>query len=152
EAQQRREAKAPRRPATRDFPVERQRALGLATMKALGFDFEHGRLDVSHHPLCGGVPTDARMTTRHRTHDFLSALLAVLHETGHALYEQGLPRENAHWPSAKARGMGIHESQSLFVEMQVARSPEFWDFALPLAREHLGPALEGFSASDVLAE
>jgi carboxypeptidase Taq len=53
-----------------------------------GFDFAHGRLDVSSHPFCGGVPTDVRMTTRYRTTEFLSSLMGVLHETGHAMYEQ----------------------------------------------------------------
>lgn len=134
------------------YPIEKQRALGLAAMAGIGFDFTHGRLDVSHHPFCGGVPTDIRMTTRYRTDEFLSALMGVLHETGHALYEQGLPREGAHWPHNKARGMGAHESQSLFVEMQLARSPEFWQWALPLVEEHLGAdAIAGWDAEDVLA-
>ena len=61
-------------------------------MAAVGFDLTHGALSVSHHPFCGGVPTDVRITTRYRTSDFLSALMGVLHETGHALYEQNLPK------------------------------------------------------------
>ena len=91
-------------------------------MEALGFDFEHGRLDVSHHPFCGGVPTDVRMTTRYDTGEFLTSLMGILHETGHGLYEQGLPKEWSHFAVGKARGMAIHESQSLFVEKQIARS------------------------------
>ncbi len=152
EAQDRRLADRPLKAAKGPFPIERQRALGLATMAAIGFDFEHGRLDVSHHPFCGGVPTDVRMTTRYRTDAYLPALMAVLHETGHALYEQGLPKENAHWPSNHARGMSIHESQSLFVEMQIARSAEFWEWALPLVGEHLGQeAVDGWTPADILA-
>ena len=104
-------------------------------MAAVGFDFTHGRLAVSHHPFCGGVPTDVRMTTRYRSTEFLSSLMGVLHETGHALYEQGLPKEWSHWPVGKARGMAMHESQSLFVEKQLGRSPEFWEWALPRGRE-----------------
>jgi Zn-dependent M32 family carboxypeptidase len=92
-------------------------------MQAIGFDFEHGRLDISHHPFCGGVPSDVRMTTRYRTDEFLSSLMGILHETGHGLYEQGLPPQWSHWPVGRARGMAAHESQSLFVEMQIARSP-----------------------------
>ena len=133
------------------FPIEKQKALGLAMMKAIGFDFEHGRLDISHHPFCGGVPTDVRMTTRYETDDFLSALMGILHETGHGLYEQGLPKAWSHWPSGKARGMAMHESQSLFVEKQIARSPEFWEWAMPLVREHLGEkAISGWSLADVM--
>ena len=92
-------------------------------MGAVGFDFTRGSLSVSHHPFCGGVPTDVRITTRYKTSDFLSALMGVLHETGHALYEQNLPAQWAHWPLGKARGMAVHESQSLFVEKQVGRNP-----------------------------
>ena len=73
--------------------------------------------------------------------------MGVLHETGHALYEQSLPKEWAHWPLGKARGMAIHESQSLFVEKQVGRSPEFWEWALPHVKTHLGDAaLDGLDA------
>ena len=116
-------------------------------MAAVGFDFTHGRLSVSHHPFCGGVPTDVRMTTRYRTTEFLSSLMGVLHETGHALYEQSLPKEWSHWPVGKARGMAIHESQSLFVEKQLGRSPDFWDWALPLVEQHLGESLDASTTS-----
>ncbi|MDB5622306.1 MAG: carboxypeptidase [Devosia sp.] len=151
--QERRHANRPRRDLNGPYPIERQRELGLAAMRAVGFDFTHGSLAVSHHPFCGGVPSDVRMTTRYRTDDFLSSLMGVLHETGHALYEQGLPKEWSHWPLGKARGMGIHESQSLFVEMQLARSPEFWEFMLPLVQLHLGEdALPGWDVEDVLTE
>jgi carboxypeptidase Taq len=145
-------AKRPLKPLNAPFPIERQKALGLAMMEALGFDFEHGRLDISHHPFCGGVPTDVRMTTRYVTSDFLTALMGILHETGHGLYEQGLPKEWSHWPLGKARGMAIHESQSLFVEKQIARSPEFWEWAMPLVREHLGAkAIADWELDDILA-
>lgn len=142
----------PLKPLNAPFPIEKQKALGLAMMEAIGFDFEHGRLDISHHPFCGGVPTDVRMTTRYVTSDFLSALMGILHETGHGLYEQGLPKEWSHWPLGKARGMAIHESQSLFIEKQIARSPEFWEWAMPLVREHLGEdAIYGWELEDILA-
>lgn len=150
-AQERRRARRAPKPVRGTYPVERQKALGLALMKAVGFDFDHGRLDVSHHPFCGGVPTDVRMTTRYRTDEFLSSLMGILHETGHGLYEQNLPRDLAHWPSARARGMATHESQSLFQEMQLSRRPEFWSFALPLAREHLGAEhFDGWQVADML--
>jgi len=126
--QEERLAKAPLRPLSGNYPADRQRELGLAMMAAVGFDLTHGSLSVSHHPFCGGVPTDVRITTRYRTSDFLSALMGVLHETGHALYEQNLPAEWAHWPLGKARGMAMHESQSLFVEKQLGRNPAFWDW------------------------
>jgi carboxypeptidase Taq len=83
----------PVKPLSGSYAVERQRDLGLAMMAAVGFDMTHGSLSVSHHPFCGGVPTDVRITTRYKTSDFLSALMGVLHETGHALYEQNLPSQ-----------------------------------------------------------
>jgi len=144
-------ARRPLKPLNGPYPIEKQRELGLAAMRAVGFDFTHGSLAVSHHPFCGGVPSDVRMTTRYRTDEFLSSLMGVLHETGHALYEQGLPKDWSHWPLGKARGMGIHESQSLFVEMQLARSPEFWEFALPLVHLHLGEdAIPDWEIEDIL--
>jgi len=131
-----------RRPATPElrgpFPVENQRALGLRMMAALGYDFTRGRLDVSTHPFCGGADNDVRITTRYDEADFDKALMGVLHETGHALYEQGRPQAYLNQPVGQARGMSLHESQSLLVEMQACRSREFLAFAAPLMREAFG--------------
>ena len=120
------------------FPQTRQRALGEEMMRALQFDFARGRLDVSHHPFCGGVPDDTRITTRYSEDDFLESLMAVLHETGHALYQQGLPPTWRRQPVGNCLGAAVHESQSLFVEMQVSRGRAFLDFAAPHIRHHLG--------------
>jgi carboxypeptidase Taq len=146
-AQDERLAKRPLKPLSGTYPIEKQRELGLAMMQAVGFDMTHGSLSVSHHPFCGGVPSDVRITTRYKTTDFLSALMGVLHETGHALYEQNLPHEWGHWPLGKARGMAVHESQSLFVEKQLGRNPAFWQWALPVVETHLG---ESWSIEDIL--
>ena len=107
------------------FPIETQNKVGLDLMKAVGFDFDHGRLDISHHPFCGGIPDDVRITTRYDVNDFTSAIMGVLHETGHAMYERGLPKDWRNQPVGKARGMTMHESQSLLIEMQVCRSRSF---------------------------
>ncbi|MFT3923532.1 MAG: carboxypeptidase M32 [Myxococcales bacterium] len=122
------------------FPIERQRAAGLELMAALGFDFQHGRLDTSHHPFCGGVPSDVRITTRYNEEDFTESLMGVLHETGHAKYEQGLPRELDGLPVGQARSMGVHESQSLFQEMQICRGLPFLRFAGPILARIFGEA------------
>ena len=131
-------AGGPPLPLAGPFPVARQEALGHRLMAAVGFDFEHGRLDTSLHPFCGGVPDDVRITTRYDEADFSSALMAVLHETGHALYERGLPADWRLQPVGQARGMSVHESQSLLIEMQACRGPEFIGFAAPLIREAFG--------------
>lgn len=108
-----------------------QKQLGQEFMTALGFDFNRGRLDISHHPFTGGIPDDVRLTTRYETDDFTQSLMGTLHETGHALYEQGLPTEWRNQPVGSARGMALHESQSLLVEMQLSRSKDFLAYALP---------------------
>jgi carboxypeptidase Taq len=117
------------------FPVELQRRVGMQLMEQIGFDFAQGRLDISAHPFCGGTPDDVRITTRYDENDFARALMAVLHETGHALYQRGLPVEWRLQPVGRARGMAVHESQSLLLEMQVCRSRAFLTFAAPILRE-----------------
>jgi len=124
------------RPLRGPFPRERQEALARDLMQKVGFDFEHGRLDTSHHPFCGGDPDDTRITTRYDENDFLSSLLAVLHETGHAMYQQGLPKAWRGLPVGEASGMAVHESQSLLMEMQVCRGREFLEFAAPIVGRH----------------
>ncbi|MDH3234185.1 MAG: carboxypeptidase M32 [Alphaproteobacteria bacterium] len=127
------------------FPAEKQKSLATKLMDVLGFEFERGRLDVSFHPFCGGATDDVRITTRWDEADFVEGLMAVLHETGHALYELGLPSDWRHQPVGKARGMTLHESQSLLMEMQACRTHEFLSFAAPLIREAFGgsgPAFE----------
>jgi len=120
------------------FPIAAQEALARRLMAVVGFDFDHGRLDTSLHPFCGGVPDDVRITTRYDVDDFAKSLMGVLHETGHALYERGLPAAWRTQPVGAARGMAAHESQSLLMEMQACRSPEFVEYLAPLARAAFG--------------
>ena len=101
---------------------EDQFNLSKIFMKQLGFDFSRGRIDKSLHPFCGGATQDVRITTRFTEEDSFSCFDALMHETGHALYEQGLPQKWAHQPIGSAGGMSLHESQSLFVEMQIIKS------------------------------
>lgn len=125
-------------PLVGPFPVAAQEALGHKLMAAAGFDFERGRLDVSAHPFTGGATGDVRITTRYDEGDFASGMMAVMHETGHALYEQGLPAAWSGQPAGRDASMSIHESQSLLIEMQVSRSRPFLEFAAPLIRETFG--------------
>ncbi|MCH4293190.1 carboxypeptidase M32 [Shewanella sp. 3B26] len=119
------------------FDIQAQEAIGREIMQILGFDFEQGRLDVSSHPFCGGVPGDVRLTTRYRDDDFTGALLGIIHETGHARYEQGLPLLLRGQPAGAARSMGVHESQSLFFEMQLGASQAFVELITPNINHHL---------------
>jgi carboxypeptidase Taq len=120
------------------FSVAGQRALCERVMSALGFDFGAGRLDVSAHPFCGGVPEDVRITTRFSADDFLRSLMGTIHETGHARYEQNLPRAWLGQPVALARSMAIHESQSLSFEMQLGRHRGFVAWLAPLIEDTFG--------------
>lgn len=120
------------------FPMDSQRLLGLEIMDILGFDFSAGRLDISTHPFCGGVAEDVRITTRYSEDDFMRSMMGIVHETGHARYEQNLPLASAHLPVGRARSMGIHESQSLSFEMQFGRNPAFLALISPLLKKHLG--------------
>lgn len=120
------------------FPKAAQRALSLDVMALLGFDFDRGRLDESAHPFSGGVPEDTRLTTRYIESDLMQSLMGTIHETGHARYEQNLPRDWLGQPVAQARSMGIHESQSLAFEMQLGRSRAFAGLLAPLLRARFG--------------
>jgi carboxypeptidase Taq len=126
------------------FAIDAQRKLCEQVVRLLGFDFERGRLDVSTHPFCGGVPEDVRMTTRFREDEFLSSLMGTVHETGHGRYEQNLPRDLLGQPVAEARSMALHESQSLSFEMQLGSHPGFVARLAPLITQAFGaqPAFE----------
>ncbi|MFQ5449943.1 MAG: carboxypeptidase M32 [Nitrospinaceae bacterium] len=109
-----------------EFPIGKQEALGRKISRDMGFCFDEGRMDVSVHPFCGGGhPTDVRITTRYRTDNFIESLYAVIHETGHGLYEQGRMQEGRDLPVSETLTMGIHESQSLFWERMIAQGKPF---------------------------
>ena len=131
------------------FPRAAQKALGEKLMAVLGFDFVHGRLDESHHPFTGGVRDDSRITTRYDEADPWPSVMAVLHETGHALYGQGLPPAWRYQPVGGSLGMVIHESQSLIVEMQACRSVEFLRFVAPELRAAFGVDRPAWTAENL---
>ena len=122
------------------FPADRQEGLCRRLSARAGLEFAHARLDRSTHPFCGGTPTDVRITTRYDEADPAQALMGVMHETGHALYERGLPPGHARQPVGEAAGMAAHESQSLIIEMQSCRSDPFLAW--------LGPELHGLFGGD----
>ncbi|HET7321316.1 MAG TPA: carboxypeptidase M32, partial [Longimicrobiaceae bacterium] len=133
-----------------DVPIERQRALSERVIGRMGFDFQAGRLDLSTHPFCEGIGRgDTRLTTRFREDAFLDALSSTMHEAGHGLYEQGLPKdEYPGQPLSEAASLGIHESQSRLWENFVGRSRPFWEWALQVAKEELGGPLEGVAVEE----
>jgi carboxypeptidase Taq len=127
-------------------PVTRQVAFNRGLVGRMGFDLDAGRLDESAHPFCDGIgPGDTRLTTRYAEDQFASALASTLHETGHALYEQNLPKADLFGqPLGEAASTGIHESQSRMWENFVGRSRPFWEWVLPELRSAFGGgALDG---------
>lgn len=133
----------------RGFPEDRQEAFLREVVTAFGFDFERGRLDRAVHPFCAGHPLDTRMTTRYFPDNPLDSISSAMHETGHALYEQGLPRDHPGTGLAQSVGMAVHESQSRLWENQVGRSREFWRHWEPRYRYYFGSQLEGLSSEDL---
>lgn len=136
--------KAPSEILGRSFPVAQQEAFGKKAAAAIGFDFDSGRLDVTAHPFCGGAgPLDVRMTTRYNEHDFGDGFFSILHETGHGLYEQGLPTDWFGLPAGEAISLGIHESQSRMWENLVGRSRGFWEHFYEPLRQAFPDATSG---------
>lgn len=145
------QAERPLIPIVGKFSAGKQRALAVDVMKAIGFPFERGRLDESEHPFTEGVPGDIRITTRFDTTDPFSGLLGALHETGHAMYDLGVPQAWRDQPVGLDRGMALEESQSLFLEMVISRSRPFVRYLLPLLEKHYGATGPEWSAENVYA-
>lgn len=144
EAVQAREPKA--EPFEGPFPVEAQRALVQRLAGILGFQ---GRVDQSLHAFCGGATGDVRITTRLDPDNFFKSLKSGLHEAGHALYEMGRPAAWASQPVGQARGLGVHESQSLTFDMQVGRHPRFLEWLAPQLAEAFDREGDAWSAENL---
>ena len=136
-------------PLTDKINIEQQKAIGKRVMEVMGFDFNKGRLDVSAHPFCGGTHNDLRLTARYDENNFLSGLWAIIHETGHGLYELYLPNEYKNQPVGNAKGMAFHESQSLVMEMQAARTQEFIEFLAKLLRDEFAFIGQEYSSDNL---
>jgi len=135
--------------ALRGFPVDAQRGFLREVTERIGFDYGRGRIDVSLHPFCSGTGSDVRMTTRFKEDEPLDSLFSAIHETGHGLYEQGLPRAQAGTALGMHAGMGVHESQSRLWENQVARSRGFWRCFEPRFRALFPVQTAGVTGDDL---
>jgi carboxypeptidase Taq len=132
-------------------PVERQATLSHRLAVAIGHDPNHFRIDPAPHPFSvPHSPGDVRFTTRYDVDDIRFSIMATLHEAGHAMYEHNLPRAFAFRPGGMARGMSVHESQSLSLEMMAGRSHEFVSWLAPLMAEELGGDAEPYATANVL--
>ncbi len=118
------------------FDEGAQLEFGHAVIERLGYDFARGRLDKTHHPFCTRFSSgDVRITTRVRENDLGDALFSTIHETGHALYEQGVDSALDGTPLGSGTSAGVHESQSRLWENMVARSLGFWKHFYPVLQD-----------------
>jgi carboxypeptidase Taq len=109
-----------------------------------------GRIDTTEHPFTTGYYTDVRITTHYHENMFISSIYSILHEGGHALYEQGLPMEWMYTPVGISTSYGVHESMSRFIENMVGRSPEFWNYYMPRLRELTGDTFKDVTEDQML--
>ena len=132
--------------------IETQQKIGQLLAKFIGYDVSSaksgGRIDETEHPFTTGYYDDVRITTHYYPNKFASSIFSILHEGGHALYEQNLKQEWMFQPVGDACSMGVHESQSRFVENIVGRSREFWSYFLPKLKQLTGNVLSGVQLDD----
>jgi carboxypeptidase Taq len=133
-------------------PIETQQKIGKLLAEFIGYDTESkesgGRIDETEHPFTTGYYDDVRITTHYYENRFASSIFSILHEGGHALYEQNLKSEWMFQPVGDACSMGFHESQSRFVENIVGRSREFWIYFLPKLKNLTGNVLSHVDLDD----
>lgn len=130
----------------RKVPIDVQRKISKALAEFVEYDVDSrnagGRIDETEHPFTTGYYYDVRITTHYYEDNFTSSMFSVLHEAGHAIYEQNLNSEWIFQPVGTTCSMGFHESQSRFVENIIGRSHEFWVYFLPKLKSLIGNILE----------
>jgi carboxypeptidase Taq len=126
----------------RACPKDIQEKLSKELAKVTNYDLNAGRIDETVHPFTTGYYDDVRVTTNYHLDDFSSSFFSVLHEIGHALYEQYLPQKHKYQPVGYSCSNGFHESQSRFIENFIGRSSEFWQYFLPKLKEITGGIFE----------
>jgi carboxypeptidase Taq len=149
-------AMAPRQPdesfLSRKVPIDVQRKISDSLAKVIGYDIDSlnagGRIDETEHPFTNGYYDDVRITTHYFENNFASSLFSVLHEGGHAMYEQNLPQQWMFQPVGSGCSFGFHESQSRFVENVFGRSSEFWSYYLPQFKQLTGGVFSDVKLND----
>lgn len=136
----------------RKYPIEAQKSFSRMAATKIGFDFESGRIDETHHPFCATMgPNDCRITTRYNENHFNGAFFGTLHESGHGIYEQGLRSEFYGLAPGSYCSLGIHESQSRLWENNVGRSRAFWKYFYPQAKSTFPEALSNVELEEFYA-
>lgn len=122
----------------RKCPIEVQKEVSEDIAKMVGYDLERGRIDETEHPFTTGYFDDVRITTHYYEEDFSDSFYSVLHEAGHAIYDQNLPQKYKYQLVGDSSSYGVHESQSRFIENLIGRSREFWEFYLSKLKKMTG--------------
>jgi carboxypeptidase Taq len=135
-------------------PVDAQRKIAKALAEFVGYDVTSkeagGRIDETEHPFTTGYYEDVRITTHYYEDKFDSSMFSVLHEAGHAIYEQDLKQEWMYQPVGSAASAGFHESQSRMVENMIGRSREFWTYFLPILKQTAGNPLRDLKPEEFI--
>ena len=121
------------------FPQDGQLRLARKLAEAFGYDFAHGRLDLTVHPFCAGHGEDVRITTRVVETEPFNCFYSTIHEVGHAAYEQGVDPAYALSPLGRGVSMGVHESQTRIYENQLGRSRAFTGWVFEQMQAEFGP-------------
>ena len=121
-----------------DFAPDRQMMLARELAGVFGYDFDRGRIDRSVHPFSSGSGDDVRITTRIDPRDPFNCIYSVIHEVGHAVYEQRIDPAYALTPLGRGVSMGVHESQSRICENQIGRSRAFTGWLYGRMRDVFG--------------
>lgn len=130
----------------RQFRLDRQRSFAESVAQAVGFNFDAGRIDLGQNPFCTEIgPGDVRVVLRFYTNDLLRGIFTLLHELGHALYDQGLNAAHYGTPMGESASASFHESQSRLWEDFVGRSTGFWRYFYPQLRNTFDRALRDVS-------
>jgi len=136
----------------RKVPIDVQRKISKEIAKFMDYDVESskagGRIDETEHPFTTGYYDDVRITTHYYENDMASSLFSILHEGGHAVYDQNLKQEWMFQPIGSSTSLGFHESQSRFVENIIGRSREFWTYFYPKLNELTGNVFADISSDD----
>lgn len=132
----------------KDYPIDKQREFGLRVIRQFGYDMDGGHQAIAPHPFCSGTKGDVRITTRFFPDDPRPSLTGLMHEGGHAIYEQGLLDKHLGAPLGEACSLGVHESQSRFWENIIGRSRPFWKHYWPAYRKVFSAQLAGISLTD----
>ncbi|MFW9915479.1 MAG: carboxypeptidase M32 [Candidatus Thorarchaeota archaeon] len=127
--------------AQRACSLGQKQKIAEDVVRVVGYDLEAGRIDEAEHPFTSGSLSDVRITTNYQ-YNLLTVILIVLHEAGHAMYQQAINKAYAYQPVGEAVSFGVHESQSRFMDNNLGQSREFWTYYLPRLKQQTGTLFE----------